>query len=174
MNDSRPVVSWRIVSVWPTSPRMTSWLATIPGKRTEWMGGSPARRLCHQPRRARRRSAGGVQLAVVVELDYLGLLHVLRSLHGKAHHQNRADREVGRHEHVGGRAPGSLSRDCARLLAERVDVEARGADHHVYPCSHALQRVSERHVRAREVDDDLGLALCEHLLEVSSRATGPP
>ena len=39
MKDSRPVVSWRIVSVWASSPRMTSWLATRPGRRTEWIGG---------------------------------------------------------------------------------------------------------------------------------------
>ena len=38
MNDSRSVESWRIVSVWPTSPRMTSWWATSPGRRTEWIG----------------------------------------------------------------------------------------------------------------------------------------
>ena len=30
--DSRSVVTWRIVSVWPTSPRMTSWSATRPGQ----------------------------------------------------------------------------------------------------------------------------------------------
>ena len=32
MNDVRSVESWRIVSVWPTSPRMTSWWATRPGQ----------------------------------------------------------------------------------------------------------------------------------------------
>src|SRR6185437_7749832 len=31
----RSVVTWRIVSVWATSPRMTSWSATMPGSRTE-------------------------------------------------------------------------------------------------------------------------------------------
>src|SRR6185436_2145866 len=42
MNDVRSVESWRIVSVWPTSPRMTSWWATRPGRRTEWIGTSPS------------------------------------------------------------------------------------------------------------------------------------
>ena len=42
MNDSRSIESWRIVSVWPTSPRMTSWWATRPGRRTEWIGTSPS------------------------------------------------------------------------------------------------------------------------------------
>src|SRR4051812_36280505 len=41
MNDVRSVESWRIVSVCPTSPRMTSWCATSPGSRTEWISTSP-------------------------------------------------------------------------------------------------------------------------------------
>src|SRR5439155_25598753 len=41
-NASREVVSWRIVSVWPRPPRITSWCATRPGSRIEWMGTSPA------------------------------------------------------------------------------------------------------------------------------------
>src|SRR5581483_7578713 len=41
-NASREVVSWRIVSVWPRPPRITSWWATSPGSRTEWIGTSPA------------------------------------------------------------------------------------------------------------------------------------
>ena len=40
-NASREVVSWRIVSVSPGPPRITSWCATRPGSRTEWMGTSP-------------------------------------------------------------------------------------------------------------------------------------
>ena len=38
----RSVVTWRIESVWATSPRMTSWSATRPGRRTEWIGTSPS------------------------------------------------------------------------------------------------------------------------------------
>src|SRR3954454_22353099 len=41
MNDVRSVVSWRMVSVCASSPRTTSWLATTPGSRTEWIGTSP-------------------------------------------------------------------------------------------------------------------------------------
>ena len=40
-NDSRAVVSCRIVSSWPSPPKITSWCATSPGSRTEWMTGSP-------------------------------------------------------------------------------------------------------------------------------------
>ncbi len=40
MNDSRSIESWRIVNVWPRSPRITSWWATSPGRRTEWIGGA--------------------------------------------------------------------------------------------------------------------------------------
>src|SRR3954454_21338808 len=38
----RSVVTWRMVSVWATSPKITSWSATSPGRRTEWIGGSPS------------------------------------------------------------------------------------------------------------------------------------
>src|SRR5919107_610130 len=41
MNDVRSVESWRMVSVCPTPPRMTSWWATSPGRRTEWIGTPP-------------------------------------------------------------------------------------------------------------------------------------
>src|SRR5690348_12082673 len=40
-NDSRAVVSWRIVSSWPSLPKITSWCATRPGRRTEWTTVSP-------------------------------------------------------------------------------------------------------------------------------------
>ena len=40
-NASRESVSWRIVSSWPGPPSSTSWCATRPGSRTEWIGGSP-------------------------------------------------------------------------------------------------------------------------------------
>src|SRR2546423_1292688 len=42
-NASREVVSCRIVSNWPSPPSKTSWCATRPGSRTEWIGGSPGR-----------------------------------------------------------------------------------------------------------------------------------
>src|SRR3954447_1889331 len=41
MNEVRSIESCLIVSVWPTSPRSTSWWATRPGSRTEWIGTSP-------------------------------------------------------------------------------------------------------------------------------------
>ena len=40
-NASREVVSCRIVSVSPGPPRITSWWATRPGSRTEWIGTEP-------------------------------------------------------------------------------------------------------------------------------------
>ncbi len=42
MKHERSVVAWRIVKVCATSPRMTSWSATMPGRRTEWIGTSPS------------------------------------------------------------------------------------------------------------------------------------
>ena len=40
-NASRESVSWRIVSSSPGPPSSTSWCATSPGSRTEWIAGSP-------------------------------------------------------------------------------------------------------------------------------------
>ena len=48
---------------------MTSWWATRPGRRTEWIGHVAL----HQLGRARRGARGLVELAVVVQLDDLGL-----------------------------------------------------------------------------------------------------
>ena len=101
MNDSRSIESWRIVSVCPTSPRITSWWATSPGRRTEWIGTSAERLAAHQLGGARRGAARRVELAVVVELDDLRPGHVPRRLGGELHHQHGADREVRRDEDVG-------------------------------------------------------------------------
>ena len=38
MNERRSSESWRIVSVCPSPPSRTSWWATSPGRRTEWIG----------------------------------------------------------------------------------------------------------------------------------------
>ncbi len=56
MKLSREVESWRIESVSPSPPKMTSWCATRPGRRTEWIGS------CTFPPASRMRSA--VRLAV--------------------------------------------------------------------------------------------------------------
>ena len=66
----------------------------------------------------------GVELAVVVELDDLDLGHVLGAIRlRRVHHQHGADREVGRHEHVGAVRAGALDLD-----AQGVEVEAGRAD----------------------------------------------
>src|SRR3954470_2149783 len=38
MKERRSIESWRIVSVWPTPPKITSSWATRPGRRIEWIG----------------------------------------------------------------------------------------------------------------------------------------
>src|SRR5215218_1318369 len=38
MKERRSIESWRIARVWPTPPKITSWWATRPGRRTEWIG----------------------------------------------------------------------------------------------------------------------------------------
>ena len=49
-----------MVSVWPTSPRITSWWATRPGRRTEWIGTGTVRAAAapSAPRSGRRFRSG--------------------------------------------------------------------------------------------------------------------
>ena len=75
-NASRENVSCRIVSSWPSPPNSTSWCATRPGRRTEWIAGSPpissAVALAVPGRR--------VLLRLVVQLHDLCAWHVLGGL----------------------------------------------------------------------------------------------
>ena len=85
-NASREVVSWRIVSVSPIPPKTTSWWATRPGRRTEWIGGLGSHARRSRLRGPRRR----VALGLVMELDDLGTREDSRRLFGESHHQHRA------------------------------------------------------------------------------------
>ena len=105
-----------------------------------------AARLRHQLGGARGGAAGRVELGVVVQLDDLGLVHVLRGLRGEAHHQHGADREVGGDQHV--RALVGPARR-AELAHQRRGVKAGGPDHHVHAGAHAGERVLERRVGRR-------------------------
>ena len=123
MNELRSIESWRIVSVWPSPPKIdllvgdearqadrVDRLVDVAAGLGDQLGG---------PLRGARRR---VELAVVVKLDDLDLGHVLGGLGGEAHHQHRADREVG-----GDEARWRLRRRSA-AVAQRVEVEAGGAD----------------------------------------------
>ena len=154
-----------MVSDWPVVPSSTSWWATSPRSRTEWIGMPPAPSPPRAPsstvlvvgsgaqsadaaamrsavcdRGARRR----VDLLVVVELDDLGGVEVRRRELGEAHHQHRADREVGHDHRVrrrrarsvrGSRSTSSAlnplvpTTACTPLSAHHVEVLARGVDH---------------------------------------------
>ena len=115
-----------MVRLCPVPPRMTSWWATSPARRTEWMrtpaGPAPPRlpsstsghggvgSECpragiragrgHAPRRHQCGARRRVKLAVVVELDDFGPTEVRRGHLGKAHHQDGPDGEVRRHDAV--------------------------------------------------------------------------
>ena len=90
---SREFVSWRIVSLCPRPPRITSWCATRPGSRTEWIATSPPifSAVALRFRRARRASCRGAARRSPPS-------DLLRRLGGEAHHQDRPDREVRRVE----------------------------------------------------------------------------
>ncbi len=147
-NESRASESWRSVSVSPVPPKMVSWCATSPGRRTLWIGGSGA------PASWMRRAVsfavplGASRLRVVVQLDDLRARKHARRLRREAHHQHRAEREV-RHEH----------RRHARLVAavrqhDEILVGPAGrADHDGNPGVDRRARDVHRHGIHRAVDD---------------------
>ena len=171
MNERRSIESWRIESVWPSPPKMTSWWATRPGRRTEWIGSwtlPPASR--DQLRGALRRARGRVELAVVVELDDLALGHVLRRLGWRSlHHQHGADREVRGDEAVARSPPrrSAASRSSSRSKPVRAD---DGVDAGV----EARADVVERRVGGGEVDDDVGVVEHARPASVSSAGSAGP
>ena len=101
MNDSRVIESCLIESVWPRPPKTTSWCATRPGQpdRVDRLV-HVAAGLADQVRGALGGARRRVELAVVVQLDDLALGHVRGDELRGLHHQDGADREVGRHEQV--------------------------------------------------------------------------
>ena len=131
-NASREVVSCRIVSVSPAPPKMTSWCATRPGRRTEWIAGLGSHARRRRLRRARRR----VALRLRVELDDLGAWEHLRRLLREPHHQHGALSEVRRVE----------ARDAglARRGVDGVEVEPGRPDHDGHAGREARARRSRR------------------------------
>ena len=164
MKDSREIESWRIVSVCPSPPKMTSW----------WRRGPAAARCGSARARCRRPAAISsavrfavpgrrVELLVVVQLDDLAVGHVRGDQLRRLHHQHRADREVGRDE------AGSPLPDALELARSRRPVVP------TTPCTPASRhsaRVRERGVRAREVDDHVGVARARPASAMPS--AGPP
>ena len=163
MNDSRSIESCRMVSVWPTSPKITSWWATSPAAGPSGSAASPFPEACaHQRGGPGGGPARRVDLAVVVELDDLGLRHVPRRLGGELHHQHRADREVRRDEDVGaaqrrrarpGRTRWSRSPRARRRRPLRARWRPRWSgtrevDQHVGLLEHAPERRVQRGVGA--------------------------
>ena len=103
--------------------------------------------LANQIRGPLRRSRRRIYLPLVVELDDLALGHVRRRRSGHLHHQDGADREVGRHEDA------RLPLRPLDFCAQAVDVEAGRAHDRVHACAKALADVSRCRLRGREVDD---------------------
>ncbi len=167
MKERRSIESWRIESVWPSPPKITSWWATRPGRRTEWIGWwtlPPAASIssCGALGGAGRR----VELAVVVQLDDLALGHVrgdrLRRPPSAARRRSRSwgRRSSWPRERLGGRAGG-------------VEVEAGGADDGVDAGLQAGADVGQGGVGDGEVDDDVGVR--QHLGELDAeRRIGAP
>ena len=148
----RSIESWRIESVWPSPPKITSWWATRPGSRTEWIGSCtlpPASPISSAVRLA--VPEGASILLVVVQLDDLALGHVRGDQLRRLHHQHRADREV--------RAPRSTSPrrrpppPRARSSSRSNPVAPTTA---CTPASTAVARVLEHGLGRAELDHHVG------------------
>ena len=113
--------------------------------------------LCRAPRGAGR----GVGLVGVVQLDDLDRLEERGGLRGEAHHQDRADGEVGGDQHADTRRVGEPGLE----LVEPGLVEAGRADDGVDAVLDAEAQVVHHHVGVGEVHDHLGARPGE-LLEV--------
>ena len=159
-----------MVSVCPVVPNRTSWWATSPRSRTEWMGipaapraprrpadGERARRVRCPLGRGRRQSLGGVHggargrvgLAVVVQLDDLRRARTGRGQLGQPDHQHRPDREVGGDEAVGRRG------ERIAELGQRGVAQAARADDGVHAVRRTPAGVGEGGRGDGEVDRDL-------------------
>ena len=167
-----------MVSDSPGPPKMTSWWATSPGRRTECnrtppsLDGAPdagERRLLGRvgrpraragrlagrveaPGRGERRSRRRIALAVVVQLDDLDAVEVRRAQLREAHHQDRADREV-RGDHAV--RPVGVPEGRSEPVEVRGRDAGRAADG-VHAVGGAPREVLDGGVRHREVDGDVG------------------
>ena len=166
MKERRSIESWRIASVWPSPPKITSWWATRPGSRTEWIGSwtlPPAASISSAVRFAVPEGASSLRSWCSSTISHSGMCagDRLRDLH----QQHGADREVGGDEAVGlgaPRRPRAARRGRSRWCRRR-----RGR-----PAAEAGADVAERRLGSGEVDDDVGLA--EHLGRARPRAPGRP
>src|SRR6478735_5022128 len=111
--------------------------------------------------RAPRGAGRGVGLVGVVQLDDLDRLEERRGLRGEAHHQDRADGEVGGDQHADTRGVGEPGLE----LVEPGLVEAGRADDGVDAVLDAEAQVVHHDVGVGEVHDHLGARPGE-LLEV--------
>ena len=153
MNDRRSIESWRIVSVWPSPPKITSWWATRPGRRTEWIGSwtlPPG--LADQLRGPLRRPRRRVELAVVVKLDDLASGMWRAASAAICIISTAPIAKFGATKHV---------RPAARRLARPARAARRGRTRWCRPRRGRRRRgrratLSSAVVRGREVDHDVG------------------
>ena len=106
-----------------------------------------------QLRRTPGGAGGRVGLVGVVQLDDLDRLVERRGLGGEAHHQHRADGEVGGDQHAGARARRRASRAASSSRSSSKPVVPTTA---WMPCAMQNSQVVHHHVGVGEVDDRLG------------------
>ena len=170
MNGARSIESWRIVRVWPSAPRITSWWATRPGRRTEWIGipgwVGPDTPVASDLSLAGRDAAPmGVSSCVVMQLDDLRLVHAWRPRRRSASstppRSRRAPparwrgltglrRDRTRPAQLTGRSPSPITTDRGldATSAFSSATSGRGVGHHVGVAEHLGKGDAERRVGA--------------------------
>ncbi len=163
MNELRSIESWRRLSVCPSPPKITSWWATRPGRRTEWIGSwtlPPAAPISSAVRFAVPEGASSLRSWCSSTISHSGMW---RAIACEASISSTAPiAKLG--------ATKQLAALASAAVAQRLEVEAGGADDGVDAGLEAGAGVRQRGVRRAEVDDHLGLA--EHVARVGVPSAG--
>ena len=166
MKEPRSIESWRSVSVCPSPPKITSWWATRPGRRTEWIGSwtlPPAAAISSAVRFAVPEGASSFLSWCSSTISHSGMWGAIRCAASISSTAPIA--KLG--------ATKQLASPRLGRLAQLVEVEAGGADHRVDARPRGRPRtLAERGLRGGEVDDDVGVA--EHARRARPRAPDRP
>ena len=165
MKERRSIESWRSESVWPSPPKITSWWATRPGSRTEWIGWwtlPPAASISSSVRLAVPEGASSLRSWCSSTISHSGMCGAIVCATS-----------------ISSTAP-IAKLGATKQLALEASAAARAASRSKpvvpttawTPASRQARTLAERGVGDGEVDDDVGLA--EHLGQLDpERRVGP-
>ena len=167
MNERRSIESWRTLSVCPSPPKMTSWWATRPGSRTEWIGSwtlPPASRISSAVRFAVPDGASSFLSWWSSTISHSGMCGAIRCATS-----------------ISSTAPiAKLGATKQLALAARRSAASRSSSRSKpvvpttawTPASRQARTLAERGLGGGEVDDDVGAV--EHVRRARRRARDRP